>query len=205
LLARVRHCRTCAQVKHRLLRAQAIRQLPCPVPQIFIAAGALDIDLTAGTEMAWLAEGILSRHLTLPAGWEEDLGDDLGVASRAGRFRNSISGESNLPHPFRVEIATMLAAVDARAAETLEEAVAAMDAEEKRNTGYDMSDLDAISAIAARKATSRSGPASMRRASTIRNAELRRTSSTSGPQQHQPAGQPVVSSIVEVAEDPAGW
>lgn len=193
-----------------MLRAQVIRQLPCPVPQIFIAAGALDIDLTVGTEMAWLAEGILSRHLTLPAGWEEDLGDELGIASRAGRFRNTISGESNLSHPFRVEIATTLAAVDARAAETLEEAVAAMDAEEKRNTGYDMSDLDAISAIAARKANARAGPVNTRRTSMIRNADQRRPSLSSAPAPTQQSahGQAAVavSSISEDAgDDEASW
>lgn len=119
---------------------------PCPVPDIFIAAGALEIDLPTQPEMAWVAEFLLSQHATLPAGWEEyDVIDGLsGQPTGTVKYRNQISGDEGLPHPFRIEVATLLHEVEARAKQLLESSLAEMDGEQRRETGYDNTDIDII-------------------------------------------------------------
>jgi hypothetical protein len=118
------------------------------VSDIFLAASALDIDLTNAPEMAWVAEFLLSRQATLPAGWEENEVVDPLTNQKSGlvRYRNTISEEDNLSHPFRVEVYTLMSAVEARAKQILDAALAEMDAGQKRDTGYDDADIDAIDA-----------------------------------------------------------
>lgn len=108
---------------HRALRARALRLRPSAVVDIMVAATALDLDLMREPEMAWLAEFVLSADCTLAAGWVEDRGDGLADDGVVGtRFKNAVSGgKVRDAHPFRVEVHAMRAAVDARAAELLQQ------------------------------------------------------------------------------------
>ena len=65
---------------------------------------------------------------------------------RQVRYRNVISDDEGLAHPFRVEVSTLFADVEARANALLDEAIARMDGEQRRETGYDNADIDAIDA-----------------------------------------------------------
>ncbi|KAJ1624382.1 hypothetical protein T492DRAFT_844805 [Pavlovales sp. CCMP2436] len=97
-------------------------------------------------EMAWVPEFLLSHHATLPAGWEEyELIDALtGQPNGAVRYRNHISGDEGLHHPFRNEVASLFQAVDELSAKVLAARLRDMDDDLRREKGYDNNDIDAI-------------------------------------------------------------
>lgn len=122
------------------MRGKLLRHRPCPVPDIFVAASALDVDLTHEPEMAWLVEFLLSCNNTLPAGWlEQGEAEDAlpgDPTSSQTRYSNVITSLGGLAHPFRVEVAAMRSAVDARTQARLTEQLQGMSADERAEHGF---------------------------------------------------------------------
>jgi hypothetical protein len=102
------------------VRVEALRLRPCALPAVFIAAGALELDLPEHTERAHLAEFVLSLRTTLPVGWREQAqldpltGDEVGVS-----YSCAFSGLQGSVHPFRLETSARMDAATARAEELL--------------------------------------------------------------------------------------
>ncbi|KAJ1617329.1 hypothetical protein T492DRAFT_1100498 [Pavlovales sp. CCMP2436] len=109
------------QSVYRKVRAKALRLRPSALPEIFVAASALEIELQQSPELAWLAEMLLGCPSTFfPAGWRE-YKDELSGETRTF-YANEISGllDERAAHPFRIEVRSVKAVVGAMASELLE-------------------------------------------------------------------------------------
>ncbi|KAG8464424.1 hypothetical protein KFE25_003487 [Diacronema lutheri] len=109
---RVANAAAAAQLKtmYQRVRAQAVRLRPCALPEIMVAASALELNLPRMPELAWLPEMLVSCPPSfLPAGWFE--WEDVNPLTGNARsfFANDVSAlpDERSAHPFRVEVRTV--------------------------------------------------------------------------------------------------
>lgn len=111
------------------LRAEALRLRPCLLSAVFIAAGALELELPSYPERQHLAELVLSLRTSLPAGWREELPEaglpryqhEQQPVSAHGpvAYSCALCGLAGGSHPFRAEVAERMDAAHSRAEQLL--------------------------------------------------------------------------------------
>jgi hypothetical protein len=96
--------------------AETLRLRPLALPHLFVAAGALSLDLRVHKERAFLAAFVLALRPTLPVGWHAHA-DAAGGPTRSYTCAFSLLDDSL--HPFVLEMGERLDAASARAVEML--------------------------------------------------------------------------------------